>query len=40
MTNDNKVSEIIDIISEMIIKYLEDYKEGQCEGEEEKLQAA
>lgn len=40
MANDKKVSEIIDIISEMIIKHLEGSKESQCEGEEESLQVA
>lgn len=40
MANDKKISEIIDIISEMIIKYLEDCRESQCEGEEENLQVA
>jgi hypothetical protein len=37
MTND-KVTEIIDIISEMIIKYLEDFKESQCGGEKDNLE--
>lgn len=40
MTNDKKVSEIVDIISEMIIKHLEKSKENQCNGEEENLQVA
>lgn len=40
MANDKKVSEIIDIISEMIIKHLEDSKKNQYEGEEESLQVA
>jgi hypothetical protein len=34
VTNDKKINEIIDIISEIIIKYLEN----QCQGEEENLQ--
>ena len=28
VTNDKKINEIIDIISEIIIKYVEDYKEN------------
>ncbi|WP_275297760.1 hypothetical protein [Clostridium sp. YIM B02551] len=40
MTDDKKVSEIIDVISEMIIKYLEDCRDSQCESEEENLQVA
>lgn len=39
MTNNKKVNEIIEIISEMIINYLEIREKNQCEDAEEKLQA-
>ncbi|WP_263484229.1 hypothetical protein [Clostridium sp. FP1] len=40
MTNDKDVYKIIDIISEMILKYVEECKENQCDGEEVNIQVA
>lgn len=39
MTNDKKISEVVDIISEMIIKYIEDCRETKNDSELEELAA-
>ncbi|MDY4606006.1 hypothetical protein [Clostridium tertium] len=36
MTKDKQVNEVIDLISEMIIKYIEDNRQYKRESEEEE----
>lgn len=40
MTKDNKVNEVIDLISEMIIKYITDNKQDKNECKIEEKQVA
>lgn len=37
MTNDKKISEVLDIISEMIIKYIEDCRETKNDSDLEAI---